>query len=98
MIRHDLSEVDKDFFIGLLMRRGTKAFLFLLLLVRSGSCEEEKPMKRVLRTTHVCAPLRFVLALLTTLLFAVQCFTQTRSASSNPQNERGVLLEQLLGA
>jgi uncharacterized membrane protein affecting hemolysin expression len=52
-------------------------------------------MKRVLRTTHVCAPLRFVLALLAALLFAVQCFTQTRSASSNPQNERGVLLEQL---
>jgi hypothetical protein len=32
VIRHDLSEVDKDFFIGLMMRRGTKAFLFLLLL------------------------------------------------------------------
>ena len=52
-------------------------------------------MKRVLRTTHVCAPLRFVLALLAALLFALQCFTQTRSASSTPQNERGVLLEQL---
>jgi creatinine amidohydrolase len=52
-------------------------------------------MKRVLRTTHVCAPLRFVLALLAALLFAAQCFTQTRSASSTPQNERGVLLEQL---
>jgi len=50
-------------------------------------------MKRVLRTSHVCVPPRFVLALLATLLFAVQCFTQTRSASSTPQNERGVLLE-----
>jgi len=52
-------------------------------------------MKQVLRTTLVCVPPRFVLALLAALLFAVQCFTQTRSASSTPQNERGVLLEQL---
>jgi creatinine amidohydrolase len=52
-------------------------------------------VRRILRTTHVCAPLRFVLALLAALLFAVQCFTQTRSASSTPQSERGVLLEQL---
>jgi creatinine amidohydrolase len=52
-------------------------------------------MKRVLRTTFVCAPLRFILALLAALLFAVQCVTQTPSASSTPRNERGVLLEQL---
>jgi creatinine amidohydrolase len=52
-------------------------------------------MKRVLRTTHVCAPLRLVLALFAALLFAAQCFTQTRSASPTSQNERGVLLEQL---
>ena len=53
-------------------------------------------MKRLLRATHVSVAPRFVLALLAALLFAaVQCFTQTRSASSTPQNERGVLLEQL---
>jgi len=52
-------------------------------------------VKRVLRTTHVCAPPRFFLALLAALLFAGQCFTQTRSPSSIPRNERGVLLEQL---
>jgi len=52
-------------------------------------------VKRILRTTHVCAPLRFVLVLLAALLFAVQCVTQTRSASSTPRTERGVLLEQL---
>ena len=52
-------------------------------------------MKRVPRATHVSVPPRFVLAMLGALLFGVQCFTQTRSASSTPQNERGVLLEQL---
>jgi creatinine amidohydrolase len=52
-------------------------------------------MKRVERTTHVCAPPRFILALLAALLIATPCFTQTHSASSTPQNERGVLLEQL---
>jgi len=52
-------------------------------------------MKRVVRATHVCVPPRFFVALLAALLFAVQCFAQTRTASSTPQNERGVLLEQL---
>jgi creatinine amidohydrolase len=52
-------------------------------------------MKRVLRATHIRVAPPFVLALLAALLFAVHCSTQTRSASSTPQNERGVLLEQL---
>jgi creatinine amidohydrolase len=52
-------------------------------------------VNRFLRATHVCVPPRFVLALLAPLLFAMLCFTQTRSASSTPQNERGILLEQL---
>src|SRR5215471_16217201 len=52
-------------------------------------------MKRVVRATHVCVLPRFFVALLAALLFAVQCFAQTRTASSTPQNERGVLLEQL---
>lgn len=52
-------------------------------------------MERVPKATQVSVPPRFVLALLGALLFGVQCFTQTRSASSTPQNERGVLLEQL---
>src|SRR5215471_561549 len=52
-------------------------------------------MKRVVRATHVCVLPRFFVALLAALLFAVQCFAQTRTASSAPQNERGVLLEQL---
>jgi creatinine amidohydrolase len=52
-------------------------------------------MKRVPRVTHVCVVPRFVLALLTASAFAVQGFPQTRSTSSTPQNERGVLLEQL---
>jgi creatinine amidohydrolase len=56
---------------------------------------EEKPVQRFLRATHVCLSPRFVLAFLAALLFAVPCFTQTGSASSTPQNERGVLLEQL---
>jgi creatinine amidohydrolase len=52
-------------------------------------------MKRVLRSTRVCVPPQVVIALLAGLSFAVQCFAPTRSASSTPQNERGVLLEQL---
>lgn len=52
-------------------------------------------MKRVLRATHVCVPPRFALTLFAVLLFAVQCFTQTRSASPTPQKGRGVLLEEL---
>jgi creatinine amidohydrolase len=52
-------------------------------------------MKRVLGTSRVCVPARFVLALLAGLSFAGQHFAQTRPASPTPQNERGVLLEQL---
>jgi creatinine amidohydrolase len=52
-------------------------------------------MKRVLRSTRVCVPPEVVIALLAGLSFAVQCFAPTRSASSIPQNERGVLLDQL---
>ena len=52
-------------------------------------------MKRVLTATHVCVPPPFVLALLASLLFAVQDFSQTRSGSSTPPDARGVLLERL---
>jgi creatinine amidohydrolase len=52
-------------------------------------------MKRVLGTTRACVPARLVLALLAGLLSAEQCFAQTRPASPTPQNERGILLEQL---
>ena len=52
-------------------------------------------MKRVPRVTHDHVVRRFVLALLAASAFAVQCFPQTRSTSSTPQNERGVFLDQL---
>lgn len=52
-------------------------------------------MKRVPRATHDRVVRRFVLALLAASAFVVQCFPQTPSPSSTPENERGVLLEQL---
>ena len=53
-------------------------------------------MKRVVRATHIHVVARFGLALLAALLFTWQCFTQACSESSSmPQNERGVLLEEL---
>lgn len=52
-------------------------------------------MKRVPGMTHDCVVSRFVLPLLTASAFAVPVFPQTHSTSSTPQNERGVLLEQL---
>jgi creatinine amidohydrolase len=52
-------------------------------------------MKRVPRVAQDCVVPQFVLALLAAAAFAVQCFPQTQSTSSTPQNERGVLLEQL---
>jgi len=52
-------------------------------------------MKQVPGVTHDCVVPRFVLALLAASAFVVPCLPQTRSMSSPPQNERGVLLEQL---
>ena len=52
-------------------------------------------MKRIPRVSHDCVVPRFVLALLAASAFALPCFPQARSTSSTPQNERGVLLEQL---
>lgn len=52
-------------------------------------------MNRPATATHLLFASRFGLALLAALLFAVRLFTQTPSARSLPQNQRGVLLERL---
>jgi creatinine amidohydrolase len=74
-----------------MMRHCTKASLHLpLIILRRG-----EPMRQDRRATHLSVTTRFVLAPVAALLLALPCCAQRRSASSTPEKERGVLLEQL---